>query len=118
MELTGKIINVLPTQSGQGRNGEWVKNSFVIEWLDNNYKQHLLLEVVGAEKWDKMKPNIVIGKDVLVKFSVTSREWNGKWFTGCQCYYCAAIGGQNNHQPQQNVQAPPTSTNYNENTPF
>ena len=28
MEITGKIVNVLPTLSGQGKNGEWVKNSY------------------------------------------------------------------------------------------
>ena len=47
VEITGKIVNVLPTQSGQGSKGEWVKNAFVIEWQDNGYTQKLCLEVMG-----------------------------------------------------------------------
>ena len=63
VEITGKIVNVLPTQSGQGKNGEWVKNSFVIEWQDNGYKQLLRLEVNGAEKFEKMKNAVKAGEN-------------------------------------------------------
>lgn len=111
MEITGKIVNVLPTLSGQGKNGEWVKNSFVIEWLDNGYKQLLCLEVVGADKFEKMKNAVKVGYEVLCKFSVSSREWQGKWFTTANCFYCSNVGGQQQTQTQSNTQAPqqPTS---------
>ena len=104
MEITGKIVNVLPTLSGQGKNGEWVKNSFVIEWQDNGYKQLLCLEVVGADKFEKMKNAVKVGYEVLCRFSVSSREWNGKYFTTAQCFYCANVGGQ-----QQQQQAVPNA---------
>lgn len=94
VEITGKIVNVLPTQSGQGKNGEWVKNSFVIEWQDNGYKQLLCLEVNGAEKFEKMKNAVKEGYDVLCKFSVSSREYKGRWYTSCSCFYCSNVGGQ------------------------
>lgn len=106
IELTGKIVSVLQEQRGQGKNGEWVKNGFVIEYDDNGYTQKLCLEVMGEDKWEKMKGNVHVGNDVLVKFSVSSREWNGKWFTSCSCFYCGAVGGQ---QAQQNDQAPSNS---------
>ena len=109
VEITGKIVNVLPALSGQGKNGEWVKNSFVIEWQDNGYKQLLCLEVNGAEKFDKMKNAVKVGYEVLCKFSVSSREWNGKFFTTAQCFYCANIGGQ--QQAQSPAQAPQQTTN-------
>ena len=101
MEITGKIVNVLPTLSGQGKNGEWVKNSFVIEWQDNGYKQLLCLEVVGADKFEKMKNAVVVGYEVLCKFNVTSREYKEKWFTSCQCFYCSNIGGQQQQGQQE-----------------
>lgn len=106
VEITGKIVNVLPTQSGQGKNGEWEKNSFVIEWQDNGYKQLLCLEVNGAEKFEKMKNAVKVGYEVLCKFSVSSREWNGKYFTTAQCFYCANVGGQQqavNNDPSHSV---------------
>lgn len=105
VEITGKIVNVLPTQSGQGKNGEWVKNSFVIEWQDNGYKQLLCLEVNGADKFEKMKNAVKVGYDVLCKFSVSSREWNGKYFTSCQCFYCTNVGGQQTQQSVNNDQS-------------
>lgn len=100
MELQGKIVAVLPEQRGNSSKGEWVKNAFVIEWQDNGYTQKLCLEVMGADKWEKMQKAVVVGYDVQVRFNVTSREWQGRWFTSCQCFYCANIGAANN-QPQQ-----------------
>lgn len=109
MERTAKIIQVLPEQRFNGKNGEIVKNSFVIEWQDNGYTQKLCLEVMGADKWDKMKKAVVVGYDVLVKYEATSREWQGKWFTSCSCFYCSNVGGQ--QQVQSPVQAPQQHTN-------
>lgn len=100
-EQTGKVIAILDTQSGQGRNGEgWVKNSFVIQWTENGFQQNLALEVMGADKWEKMRNAVAVGNDVLVKYNVTSREWNGRWFTTASCFYCSS---QNRGQ-QQNAQ--------------
>lgn len=109
MELQGKIVAVLPEQRGNGSKGEWVKNAFVIEWQENGYVQKLCLEVMGADKWEKMQKAVVVGYDVQVRFNVTSREWQGRWFTTCQCFYCANIGTVNNQsqeaqQPQKQPQ--------------
>ena len=109
MERTAKIIQVLPEQRFNGKNGEIVKNAFVIEWQDNGCTQKLCLEVMGADKWEKMKKAVVVGYDVLVKYEAMSREWQGKWFTSCSCFYCSNVGGQ--HQAQSTVQAPQQPTN-------
>lgn len=109
MEKTAKIIQVLPEQRFNGKNGEIVKNAFVIEWTDNGYTQKLCLEVMGADKWEKMKKAVVIGNEVLVKYDATSREWQGKWFTSCSCFYCSNVGGQ--QQAQSPQQAPQQSEN-------
>ena len=111
MERTAKIIQVLPEQKFNGKNGEIVKNAFVVEWTDNGYTQKLCLEVMGSEKWEKMQKAVVVGNEVLVKYEATSREWQGKWFTSCSCFYCSNVGGQQQTQTQSNAQAPqqPTS---------
>ena len=105
VEITGKIVNVLPEQRFNGKNGEIVKNAFVIEWQDNGYKQHLCLEVMGAEKFEKMQNAVKVGHEVLCKFSVSSREYNGKYYTTATCWYCANVGGQQQTQTQQTTQA-------------
>lgn len=102
MERTAKIIQVLPEQRFNGKNGEIVKNSFVVEWQDNGYTQKLCLEVMGEDKFEKMKKAVVVGNEVLVKYEATSREWQGKWFTSCQCFYCSNVGGQQTQQPVNN----------------
>lgn len=109
MERTAKIIQVLPEQRGNGSKGEWVKNAFTIEWQDNGYTQKLCLEVMGADKWEKMKKAVVVN-EVLVKYEATSREYQGKWYTShYSCFYCSNVGGQ--QQTQAPAQAPqqPTS---------
>ena len=120
IELTGKIANILPEQRFNGKNGEIVKNAFVIEYEDNGYTQKLCLEVLGEDKFEKMKGNVIVGKEVLVKFSVSSREWQGKWFTSCSCFYCGAIGGQQAQQPtQQSAQQPqPSAASAEDDVPF
>lgn len=108
VELTGRIVNVLPEQRFNGRNGEVVKNAFVIEWQDGGYTQHLCLEVVGQEKWNKMKQSIAVGNTVQCKFSVSSREYQGRWYTSTNCFYCANVGGQQqtvNNDPSRAVQS-------------
>ena len=117
MERTAKIIQVLPEQRFNGKNGEIVKNAFVIEWQDNGYTQKLCLEVMGSEKWEKMKKAVVVGNEVLVKYEATSREWQGKWFTSCLCFYCSNVGGHQQAQTQQTTQSPQQSSN-EDNLPF
>lgn len=94
IQLDGKVVQVLPMQSGNGKNGGWVRNSFVLEYSDDGYKSKLCLEVYDTERWEKMKPCIEVGADVHVRFSISSREWNGKWFTSARCFYCSSSGVQ------------------------
>jgi hypothetical protein len=94
----------LPEQKFNGKNGEIVKNSFVIEWQDNGYTQKLCLEVMGEDKFNKMKNAVAVGNEVLVKYEATSREYQGRWYTSCSCFYCANVGGQ--QQTQSHAQAP------------
>lgn len=98
MERTAKIIQVLPEQRFNGKNGEIVKNAFVIEWTDNGYTQKLCLEVMGSDKWEKMQKAVAVGNEVLVKYEATSREYNGKYYTTAACWYCANIGDSNTNQ--------------------
>ena len=100
-EIQGKVIAVLPTQSGNGKNGEWVKNFFVIEFFEGQHPLQVCMEVFGNEKWEKMKHNVVVGNQVNVRYTVLSHEYNGRWFTSCQCYYCTSttFTGQGQQQP-------------------
>ena len=105
-EIQGKVIAVLPTQSGQGKNGEWVKNFFVIEFFEGQHPLQVCMEVFGNEKWEKMKHNVVVGNQVNVRYTVSSHEYNGRWFTSCRCYYCASTYNGQGQQRPSHAQAP------------
>jgi len=84
MQIEGKLINHLPTQSGEGKNGSWEKGGFVIETPDAKYPKKIAFvtwgETVGTAG------NIALGTNVKVDFEVESREYNAKWFTDAKAF--------------------------------
>jgi hypothetical protein len=77
MELEGKIIQLLPEQSGEGRNGTWRKKEYVLETQDQ-YPKKVCFNLWG----DKIDQNPVKeGDAVKLFFDVESREFNGRWYT-------------------------------------
>ena len=111
MEITGKVTNVLPAQSGTGKNGnEWVKNGFVIQ-TQGEYPKIVCFSVMGKDRWEKM--NIQVGMTYNVSFDVESREWNGKYFTELTAWKTMAIGGQAATHP-----APAPQGSNTDNPPF
>jgi hypothetical protein len=78
LEISGKVIAVLPEQTGSGKNGAWVKQDFVIETTEQYPKK------VCFSSWgDKaaLVKNLTVGASVKVSFNAESREFNGKWYT-------------------------------------
>lgn len=96
MEIRGKVVAVLPEQRGQGSKGEWVRHSFVVEYTENGFTSKLCLDVQG-DKWEKMASGVVVGNSVLARFNVSSREWNGRWYTSAACFYCSVLDGAGGH---------------------
>lgn len=76
MEITGKIISILPMQSGQGKNGEWKKQEVIIETQDQYPKKVCLTALNKAA--DKL---FTIGETSTFHVNPESREFNGRWYT-------------------------------------
>lgn len=91
MEISGKIIAVLPTQSGEGKNGPWRSQDYVLETQDQ-YPKKVCFNLFGA-KIDQFP--IAIDDQVNVNFDIESREWNGRWFTSIRAWKVekAAVNG-------------------------
>lgn len=77
MEITGKIINVLPPQSGQGRNGTWKKQEYIIE-IPGQYPKKVCISAWG-DKIDQF--NITSGETITASIEIESREFNQRWYT-------------------------------------
>jgi len=82
MELEGKLIVKLDPVTGEGRNGPWKKQSFVIETLDN-YPKKVCFTIWG----DRVPLNNFTESDTIrVLFDAESREYNGNWYTDLKCW--------------------------------
>ncbi len=77
MEISGKIIAVLPLATGEGRNGTWRSQDYVLETYDQ-YPRKVCFNLFN-DRIDQFP--MAIGDDVTVSFDIESREWNGRWFT-------------------------------------
>ena len=82
MEISGKIIQLLQVQTGQGKNGTWKKQDFILETGDQ-YPKKVCIAVWG----DKIDMNsFKIGDMVEASFDVESREYNGRWYTDVKAW--------------------------------
>ncbi len=77
MEITGKIIDILPAQEGEGRNGTWKKQNIIIEYGDKYPKK------VCVSLWGELatQEKSVVGKEVETSLNLESQENNGRWYT-------------------------------------
>jgi hypothetical protein len=87
MEITGKIVEILPAQTGQSAKGEWKKQLFILETLEQFPKK------VCFESWnDKLSLKVDETATVKVSFDLESREFNGKWYTNLRAWRLDAVG--------------------------
>lgn len=82
MEIQGKIIAVLPITTGEGKNGTWRTQSYVLETMEQ-YPRKVCFELWG-DKIDQFP--VAIDDMVNVSFDINSREWNGRWFTSVRAW--------------------------------
>ncbi|MBB4037179.1 hypothetical protein GGR21_003094 [Dysgonomonas hofstadii] len=111
MQLIAKLIQVLPVQTGMGKNGEWRKQSIILE-TDGMYPKKVCVTIWG----DKINVAALQEGTMLdVQFDAESREYNGNWYTDLRAWKVdpagmgeqvppAAYGAQNQ---QQAPAAPP-----------
>ena len=85
MELTGKIIAVLPAQSGvSARTGNnWMSQEYVIE-VPGQYPRKCVFRIFGEDRIKQL--NIQQGEDVTVQFDIDAHEFNGRWFNDVRAY--------------------------------
>jgi hypothetical protein len=90
MEIIGKVVSILPLESGQGKNGEWKKQQFVIEIESGQFPKKVCAQLWG----DKIaQAGLVEGETVKVFFDLESREFNGRWYTDVKAWRVEKSGG-------------------------
>ncbi|MDR1555702.1 MAG: DUF3127 domain-containing protein [Tannerellaceae bacterium] len=84
MDISGKIIAVLPAQGGTSKNGnEWKKQEYVLETHDQ-FPKKVCFQFFGADRI--AQANIRMGEELTVFFDIESREYQGRWFTNINAW--------------------------------
>ncbi|HSG68253.1 MAG TPA: DUF3127 domain-containing protein [Bacteroidales bacterium] len=88
MEITGTISSMLDLQSGEGKNGPWKKQEFILE-TDDQYPRKVCIALWG-DKIDQFPINI--GDKVTASINVESREFNNRWYTDVKAWKIEKAG--------------------------
>ena len=84
MEITGKLIQKLPVQSGVSSSGNsWSKAEFVIETVEQ-YPKKVCSNLWGERA--KALDQFQLGDLMTVSFDLESREYNGRWYTDVKAW--------------------------------
>jgi len=83
-EVNCKLMEVQSEQSGEGKNGRWVKQTFIAETMDQ-YPKKIAFTAFSEQIISQLKATS-IGSTVKVNFRVESREYNGKWYSDIRAF--------------------------------
>lgn len=102
MEITGKIIAVLPPKQGvsQSTGNAWMCQDYVLE-TQEMYPKKVCFNVFGAEKIQEM--NIQLGETLTVSLEINANEYQGKWYNQVKGWKVVRVPAQG----QQQAQVPP-----------
>ena len=82
LDLKGKIVQILPPQTGMGKKGQWKKQEFIVE-TQSQYPKKVCLSAWG-DKIDQF--NLTVGDTVNVSVELESREYNSRWYTEARAW--------------------------------
>lgn len=84
MELIGRLIKKLPQETGQGKNGQWIKGGFVVE-TEEQFPKKICFTVWGDAMITALN-EINENDQIKAHFSAESREYNERWYTDLRCF--------------------------------
>jgi len=100
MEIKAKLIQVLPLQTGESKNGKWKKQDIIVE-SDGQVPRKICISLWG----DKInEPLLKLGNILNIWFDVESREYNGRWYTDVKAWRMELAGSA---APATNDNTPP-----------
>lgn len=108
MEITGKIIQVLPEQGGVSRTSgkEWKMQAYVLE-TQEQYPRKVHFEIFGD---DRIKANPCRVDDIVtVSFDLESREFNGRWYTSVRAWKVEKVEQEATDDSVADAPLPPSS---------
>lgn len=104
MELTAKLLQVLDPAQGEGKNGPWKRQDFIVE-TDDQYPKKICIS-----NWnDKIDlGSLKEGETVTISVNIESREYNGRWYTDIKAWKMES-GARSTEQGAGLPEPPPES---------
>lgn len=88
LEIEGKIKAILPMREGEGRNGHWSSQDFVVE-IPGQYPRDVAVTVFNGRV---DIASLVQGDNVKVSIDLSSREYQGRWYTSVTAWKVEKVG--------------------------
>ena len=88
MEIQGKVKGLGNLLEGEGANGQWIKQEFIIETMEQ-YPKTVCVTCWGDRALAVQ--NLNAGDVVKLGINIESREYNGKWYTDVKAYSIARM---------------------------
>lgn len=113
LKLSGKVTDILETQSGESKNGPWKKRDFILE-TGGEYPKKVCITQWG----DQIDTNSVQKGSAITAFiDIQSREYNGRWYTDVKAWKIENEGGQagsDSATPQASSKPVPPSIDFSD----
>lgn len=114
MEIEGRIARKLNVQSGTSSRGAWSKQEFILEYQEGNFPSQVCMNVWGEDKVRDLE-KYQVGDKVRISFNLSSREFNGRWYTDVRAWRIEPAGqqqnsGQGQYHPSGSAPVPPVES--------
>ena len=84
LEITGKVIALLPETNGVSKAGNaWRKREFILE-TQEQYPKKVAITVMN-DKVDDLS-HYVVGNTITASLNLESREYEGRWFSNINAW--------------------------------
>lgn len=107
MEIVGKLVQLLPEQTGSSARGQWKKQDFIIETEEEYPKK------VCISNWNKVDiASVPVGSPVKCWINIESREFNQRWYTDVKVWRMEVLaenGGSADSPAAPPMDMPPPS---------
>jgi hypothetical protein len=108
MQLTAKLAQILPPETGQGKNGEWKRQNIIVE-TEGQYPKKICITLWG-DRYDTAQWQA--GLELTIDYDLESREFNGRWYTDVKAWKienasASAAQQQDHYSSQPPMPQPP-----------
>ena len=82
-EFTGVVKVITPVQSGQSSKGEWQKQTFVLEEVEDQYPNSIVFEALNKQT---EMAKLQVGATVKALFNIEAKLYQGKYYGANKLY--------------------------------